>query len=310
MTARTASLPSCSGLTRALGVDPAGTVSPLRSWVLLEHPGPWGEGARERAYRRALGDAGWDRLERIWRSEHLRPLLVRRPGRPVRGAAPQLLVGAATGGPGWLERLPAQALPDLDLQALAAGSPGHGEPVDGPVLAVCTNGSVDRCCAVRGRPLAAALAAAHPERTWEVSHVGGCRFAANLLVLPDAVLHGGLSPEDGLRVAAAALDGRTDPGRMRGRTSASPFTATAEVALRRRLGLTRLDDLVVLDEQLHADRVLGGDGLEPAGADVLLRVADRLWRATVRTRSLGEQTTACDGTQPATTTDVTALLPA
>ena len=47
-----------------------------------------------------------------------------------------------------------------------------------PMLLVCTHGVHDTCCAVRGRPVAAALARRWPEATWECSHVGGDRFAA------------------------------------------------------------------------------------------------------------------------------------
>lgn len=306
---------TCSGLVRSLGVDPAGSASAMRSWLLLEHRAPWGEDARERAYRAALGDAGWARLQRIWQAEQLRPLLARRPGRPSRQEPPALILGAARDGRHWLERLPAASLPALDLEALAAGQAGHGEPLDGPLFAVCTNGSVDRCCAVRGRPLAAALAAAHPERTWEVSHVGGCHFAANLLVLPDGVLHGNVTPEAGLRIAAAARQGEVEPALMRGRTTDSGhptgtgFAAAAEVALRRRLRLPALDALAVVHEQPHADVVRDDAVPQPAGADVLLRAGDRTWRVVVRRRDLSGLTSVCEPAQVVTTADVTALVP-
>jgi hypothetical protein len=309
-----ASVPTCSGLTRTLEVDPAGTASAIRSWVLLEHAAPWGEQARDQAFRGALGEQGWDRLQRLWPAEQLRPLLIRRPGRRRTAEPASVFVGAAHGGHRWMERLAAQGLRGVDLEAVAAGRPGHGEPVDGPLFAVCTNGSVDRCCAVRGRPLAAALAAVHPEQTWEVSHVGGCHFAANLLVLPDAVLHGALTAETGLQIAAAALQGHTDPALMRGRagvdgSAVSAFAATAEVALRRLLGPAWLDELTVLKEQPHADSVAGEQGPEPAGADVLLSAGGRTWRAAVRARALGEHISVCGGIQPLTTTDVVELVP-
>ncbi len=111
-------------------------------------------------------------------------------------------------GPAWSERLPAAALADLDLAAVAAGRRGHGEPVEGPLFLACTNGSVDRGCAVRGRPLVSALAEVHPDRTWEVTHVGGCRYGANLLVLPEAAVHGATSPDGGLRMPGPQPDCR------------------------------------------------------------------------------------------------------
>lgn len=299
---------TCSGLTARLGVEPAGTASAMRSWLLLEDPGPWGEHAREQAFRSALGAAGWERLERLWVGEQLRPLLVRRPGRSrVRPTPPVLLLGAARAGRHWLERLPAADLPSVDLEALAAGEPGHGEQVDGPLFAVCTNGAVDRCCAVRGRPLAAALAAAHPDRTWEVTHLGGCRFAANLLVLPSAVMHGALTPQAGLQVAAAALAGAVSPAGLRGRAGTTSYAGTAEAALRRRLGLTPLAAVEVLAELPHPDLQPAEGGPGSAGAEVLLRAAGQRWRAVVRSRDLGVHTSVCDGAEPLATTELVSL---
>jgi hypothetical protein len=300
---------TCAEESARLGVDTAGTASAIRSWLLLETPGPWGEGVRDDAFAAALGEDGWRSLQRLWEDQQLRPLVVRRPGRAGRTPTeePVLLLGAAGSAGRWLERLPARALPDVDLEALAAGRPGHGEPVEGPLLAVCTNGSVDRCCALRGRPLVAALAQAHPDRTWEVSHVGGCSFAANLLVLPDAVLHGRLTPEDGLRIAAAAVDGRLDARQLRGPCGSSRFAGVADVALRRRLELAGRDDVQLLSEHAHADLLDLGDGPEPAGADVLLRAAGATWRAVTRTQQRGPASSVCDGTSVASATVLISL---
>lgn len=283
-----AQAPPCAALTEQLGVGVAGTASAIRSWVLLERPGAWSGTAREDAFAAALGPR-WPWLQDLWETRQLRPLLVRRHGRRVPdGQELSVLVGA-TGPEPWLERLPAGALPSIDLEAVAAGRPGHGEPVEGPLFLVCTNASVDRCCAVRGRPLAAALSAAHPGRTWEASHVGGCRYSANLLVLPTGVMHGRVAPDDGLRVAAAALDGLVDPAGLRGRTTASGWVGAAEAALRRRLGARPPDAVDVLAERVHPS----GEG-----ADVLLRAGPHTWRAVVVREDLGQATSVCDGTEP------------
>jgi len=310
--ARPPSAPTCSALRRQLGIDTAGSASAIRSWLLLEHPGAWPETARDDAFAAALPPDRHALLQRLWSKEQLRPLVVRRPGRAGRRPAADraLLVGSTRGDRPWLERLPARALPWLDLEAVAHGARGHGEPVDGPLFAVCTHGAVDRCCAVHGRPLVAALSTAHPERTWEVSHVGGCRFSANLLVLPDGVLHGGASPYDGLRIADAALDARIDLTGLRGRTGLSSFAGTAEVTLRRHLHLDRLTDVEVLAEHPHPDTVDGEDGPEPAGADVVLRAGGDVWRVVVRTRALGSATSVCDGTDAFSTLVATDLSPA
>src|SRR5205085_492850 len=74
---------------------------------------------------------------------------------------------------------------DLDLSALAAGG-GESEQyrVHEPLWLACTHGVHDKCCARRGLPVYAALAALPDETAWQCSHMGGDRFAANVLCFP------------------------------------------------------------------------------------------------------------------------------
>jgi hypothetical protein len=113
-------------------------------------------------------------------------------------------------------------------------------PQSEPVFAVCTHGRHDACCAERGRPVAAGLAAVHPESTWEVSHIGGDRFAANLLVLPDGLYYGRLEPAAAVGVADAHLGGRVDLEHLRGRSGMAMSLQAAEIELRRYLQEERL----------------------------------------------------------------------
>ncbi len=108
---------------------------------------------------------------------------------------------------------------------------------------VCTNGARDPCCAIRGPAAAQALERVRPGRVYECSHLGGHRFAANVLVLPDGLCFGRLDAR-----AAPALADELDAGRLplehlRGRTAYEPEQQAAEILIRRELGLTGLDDL-------------------------------------------------------------------
>ncbi|WP_324278249.1 sucrase ferredoxin [Blastococcus brunescens] len=82
-----------------------------------------------------------------------------------------------------------------------------GEPAPGPTYLVCTHGGHDACCALRGRPLARALPTPGPADVWECSHLGGDRFAANVLVLPHGFYYGQV-PGDGADLVAAHTRGR------------------------------------------------------------------------------------------------------
>ena len=65
-----------------------------------------------------------------------------------------------------------------------------GTPSYDPFFLVCTHGRHDTCCAVEGRPVAAALESARPGAVWECSHVGGDRFAANVVAMPHGIYYG------------------------------------------------------------------------------------------------------------------------
>jgi hypothetical protein len=179
----------------------------------------------------------------------VRVLLIRRADRPLLPGGP---VGrhlfAVHSGPerSWIEHVlldsPEDVLP-LDLEPLGRGmEPRVGAPWDGPLFLVCTNGRRDPCCAERGRPVAAALAASDPERAWECSHIGGDRFAATLVAFPHGLYFGRVG-DRGPAVADAYARGRIELSNYRGRSS-SPFAAqAAEIHLRRTHGLGGVDDL-------------------------------------------------------------------
>jgi hypothetical protein len=228
----------------------------MKSWLLIEYPGPWPSDALEHALAEAFPPAQRQLLDEL-RAQGLRPLLIRQPGRHLREphlAGRRVFVGG-TGPQGrWMESLRVDELDelaDLDFSAIVSGRGGIGTPMDGPMFLVCTHGTKDMCCALLGRPLAASLATHYPGRAWEVSHVGGDRWAGNLLVVPDGYLHGQLDPAEANVVATAACAGEVEPEHLRGRTGASTqWMQYAEIAVRRHTGLRGLDDVIALSESV------------------------------------------------------------
>jgi hypothetical protein len=133
---------------------------------------------------------------------------------------------------------------DADLAALSEGRrPGFGSMHQAPVYLVCTNGKVDACCAAFGRRTAAALTAARPTETWESSHLGGDRFAANLVCLPHGIYYGHVEAEDALPLVQAYEDGRLDLRHLRGRAAWPMGAQAADWFVRRELGLDGLDSV-------------------------------------------------------------------
>jgi (2Fe-2S) ferredoxin len=236
----------------------------------VEEPGPWGVDALTDC-RLTVGTA----LRDAARAARVRPLLVRREGRSSVTSGRRVFAAYADPVRPWLQATVVDR--DEDLLALDLAALGRGEspgltPADGPVLAVCTHGRHDTCCAERGRPVSAALAAAHPEQTWQVSHIGGDRFAGNLVVLPHGLYYGRVDPATAIAVAGAHLSGHLDLDHLRGRSGWAMPVQAAEIALRRQLGETALDAVRLVDR-----RVDGAD------TRVVLEVAGRRWSVEVHT---------------------------
>jgi len=153
----------------------------------------------------------------------VRVQLIRRPGRrrPRADEEPGAVFTAWTAGSSpWLRRGDSTGAGKLAAQlgGLAKGeTPPFGSAIAAPLYLVCTHGRRDACCARFGAPLARALAAAYPARVWETTHVGGHRFAANLVILPHGLYYGPVDEGSATAAIAAYERGEIAPARYRGR---------------------------------------------------------------------------------------------
>jgi hypothetical protein len=228
----------CSVRARARGDSPVGTAPPAQRWLLIEQPGPWGRDALvESRFDAAVAPA----LAVRARAEQVRLLLVRRPGgRLADSDSRWAYADARPGRQGlwWSTRA-------ADADLLSAPWDGSvGEPAPGPTYLVCAHGGHDACCALRGRPLARALPAPGPADVWECSHLGGDRFAANVLVLPHGLYYGQV-PGDGAELVAAHERGEVALPWLRGRAGVHPAGQAAQQHARAELGLLGIGDLAV-----------------------------------------------------------------
>jgi hypothetical protein len=246
---------TCALLSRTHGASLPGTAPVAAGWVLVEQPGAWGRDAlRSSGLDPALGDA----LDRA-AGDDVRVQLVRRPGAPRQAPIDgrRTVVLAHAGRTPWAERVLVdddRELAGLDPRAAAAPSPpGLGEPVDAPLWLVCTHGKRDRCCATYGRPIVDALAALHGRAVWEVSHVGGHRFAGNLVALPDGLVYGALQVAEALRAVDLHGAGRLDLAHARGRSGQPRPAQAAELLVRRELDVDRHDAVTVEEVSVERD---------------------------------------------------------
>jgi hypothetical protein len=245
----------CSFAADLRGDPLIGTASPALGFLLIEVPGPWG--------RLALTDSRLDadvgrRVSARAVAAGLRALLIRRPGRHNPITRRRFAVVDAQPGreaARWGEFVADHELLDIPLDVTVAA------PSYDSVYLVCTHGRHDACCAMRGRPVAAALAAVRPEQTWECSHVGGDRFAANLVVLPHGLYYGRVDAGNVVGVVEAYERGEVVPHLLRGRSRWLPAAQAAQQFARERYG----------DVSIRA--------FEPAGT---LPVGDGKWQVRLR----------------------------
>lgn len=92
-----------------------------------------------------------------------------------------------------------------------------GTVIDAPNYFVCTNGQRDLCCARFGLPAYAKLRELVGERVWQTTHLGGHRFAPNVLVLPPGVLYGRVAPQAVATFVAEVEAGGIPTTLLRGR---------------------------------------------------------------------------------------------
>jgi hypothetical protein len=129
---------------------------------------------------------------------------------------------------------------DGELLDLSLG-PAAGSAYRGRLWIVCTHGRHDRCCAQDGRPVAAALAELDPDRTWECSHLGGDRFAGNVVLLPSGTYYGRVRPSDVTDLMTAADAGEVVSHLVRGRSVHTPAQQAAQHLARERAGTRDAD---------------------------------------------------------------------
>ncbi|MFK4065347.1 sucrase ferredoxin [Streptomyces sp. NPDC029674] len=275
---------TCATASRDLAEPLAGTAATARTWLLLEQPGPWGAKALTSSH---LDPDVGRALEKAAEGTGVRVALIRRPGRhPGRHpdqhpdqhpeARYQVYLGHTVPGRTWLHGAvlddPRQLL-DLDFAALGAGDHGgFGTPHAGAPLAfVCTNGKRDRCCALLGRPLAAALTAAGEEGVWEITHLGGHRFSPTLLVLPHGYAYGRMDVPAVKEVLEAARTGHVVAQGCRGSSAWDRPGQAAELAVRTATGEGAAGTL----------SVVATDGTGPRREVTVAHTDGRRWQVTV-----------------------------
>jgi hypothetical protein len=264
--------PPCADVSRAHNEPLYGTASRVRNWLLVEADRPWDrEPFTDTSLRPPISRVLKQAADRF----RIRLLLIRRPVASGRGGPACFAIHSGASHQ-WIRRCDAEDVSRIDLAAMRQGHPPSiGHPWDKSLYLVCTHSEHDPCCGRYGRDVADELIAHRPEEAWECSHVGGDRFAANLVCLPHGLYFGRIPPESARQVVSKYEDGVIELDHYRGRSCFDPIVQAADILIRSRERLTHVDDLTLAWRRDHpaGEATLGFR--DRAGVEHEIRIAAR-----------------------------------
>lgn len=232
-----------------------GTASVVRRWLLVEQPGAWGGNALLQSKMPA-------RIAKELRARAaacgVRIVLIRRGSRLSTGRRQCYFLRTEDCDTyaGHLSVDSPTDLVDIDLSPLRdGGTIVDAEPVERPVFLVCTHGKHDACCSIKGNQVSR-IACAQPDvDAWECSHIGGDRFAANLVCFPHGVYYGRVQPDKVVGLMSAFSAGEISMEHYRGRCCFSFPEQAAEYFARRETGELAVDGVTLTGSEVAEGHV-------------------------------------------------------
>ncbi|MEO8290076.1 MAG: sucrase ferredoxin [Gaiellaceae bacterium] len=234
----------CADVSDAATEPLGATASRVDRWILVEYRGLWD---RDVLGGSLLSEALKGHLrDQLAKLGHVRLLFVKRPERRKHKRR-MLYFGSCRPGEESFYALEFERHEDLveyDFAAALLGGGTPGVPLDHPLFVVCTHGKRDRCCAKYGRPLYDGIKGkVDPAWVWQSTHVGGDRFAGNVVVLPEGLFYGRVGEQDLDPILDDYFDGQIHLDRFRGRSAYTFAVQAAELSVRESTGLRGIHDV-------------------------------------------------------------------
>ncbi|HZH91066.1 MAG TPA: sucrase ferredoxin [Pyrinomonadaceae bacterium] len=249
----------CSDLSRASGERTFGTASVGEVWLLVEYREAWGAHVLEDS---TLSAGVKRHLNKFCKTVPRARLLFIKQERLRPEPLSCFVVRCRESAPS-IERYELSGYEELmrfDLAALAAGQTlDGGVRLDTSLYLVCTHGKRDKCCAKFGYALYKSLREAEGHEgggggIWQSSHVGGDRFAANLICFPRGLFYAHVTAEAGRRIIEDYERGQLTLDGYRGRACYSYAVQAAEFFIRTETGIRAFDELRYRRHERTGDR--------------------------------------------------------
>ncbi|HTH52209.1 MAG TPA: sucrase ferredoxin [Pyrinomonadaceae bacterium] len=221
-----------------------GTAVNADIWLLVENSEPWGRNAVKDS---SMPEAVKDHLASLSRtSRRIRVQLIKQESRTK---FPRQVYVAFTRQIG-AYLLSSKIASYEDLLQITADDLlerkfvlAHDGAVHEPIHLVCTHGVHDKCCAKFGFATYKFMREIAGDGVWQTSHVGGDRFASNVISFPSGVYYGHVDDDSARAIVEAESNKRIYLERYRGRTCFGTHGQVAEYFVRRESGISEIKAL-------------------------------------------------------------------
>ena len=241
----------CSQLAQTNGATLYGTSAQFSVALLIEYTNPW--------RNKALGNNDLPIEVNNWLDAQkaaiagFRPFFIKRenqlsPDHPFGSGTVYLAVTQPSDSKLYKFAIgSADDLIALDLSAIINGETEH-QPVDENIVAICTNGTHDRCCSKFGLPVYQAFKQEADIEAWQCTHIGGHRYSATGLTLPLGIVYGFLTPKLVPTIAQSIRERQIHLPTYRGRTFYSGHVNAADYFVRAETKRAEVDAISLLAE--------------------------------------------------------------
>jgi hypothetical protein len=244
-------------VSKDLGEQLFGTASPTEVWVLLEYRGGWG---REAFAEAEIPQDVKDRLNIQLKSIPRSRMQLIKHARHLEGSLAFYVAVARESDRRlyrfWMAHY--EHIQAIDLLAVVADDPKYADAkISGSLHLVCTNGNRDKCCAKFGLEIYQEMATHHGDNVWQTTHLGGHRFAATAVSLPQGIVHGRIETGRSNELLSDIERGIVHVETYRGRACYDEHVQAADYYLRSETGITELDGLTlqhIEKTRLHEDQ--------------------------------------------------------
>ncbi|GCE49657.1 hypothetical protein EI42_02041 [Thermosporothrix hazakensis] len=239
----------CAQISREAAEPFIGTAVHIDAWLLLEYTGPWNYYAVEDS---ALPESvkGWiASLKEAY--PRFRTQFIRQNTRIQKTITCFFVI--AQEGRQAVYKFQFGSYEDLlsiNFSAILSGHASYNSYLSqDPIFLVCTHGKHDHCCAKFGMPIYNELTRLVGAQAWQTSHVGGDKFAANLVCFPHGLYYARVTISELPHIVAAYRNGEVYIPKLRGRSCYSPIAQAADCFLRAQTRSTALNAFKLVDIQ-------------------------------------------------------------